>query len=553
MIGRLRQCRTFGRDTGPAEPGRGKTELKTADVMAISPEATDERLVGAAKSGSPEAFATLFRRYRPEIARYASRTLGDDGRAEDVVQEIFLSALRGIQSLDRPAGFKPWLYRIAHNACVDQMRRRGRSEEVPFDAHALRPAEEIRLFRQMPSSHAALAQKEDFRHLRQALTDLPPSQAEILVLRELEGLSYDEIALRMSISRAAVESMLFRARRSLRAEYGEISTGERCRRMRTVMAQTVEGVGRRRDRRALLTHLGGCAGCRRDAFVMGLGPLLDLVERRGLRKGLSRVAALLPFPGFLNRRPEETGRISSDTGQLSSSAGSAGTTFASHVHTAIAHVSVSAGASVEHAATAIQKAAAVMAAAAVVGGGGYVANETRTEPPAPTPTAAKRVAGDPAPGIVPARPGAVFTSPMPLSLAPLAGGPPAGALPPESAPPAPEAAPAAAEPAAAPDSPETGEPPAVESTAPVEPATFDSSATTSPDPEPVEEVVVGPAVTDVPADTPPPEAEVPPVVPDPEPVVPEPPDSGGSPPPEGGGENDSGGSGTIDIMPNAVI
>ena len=203
--------------------------------------------------------------------------------------------------------------------------------------------------------------------------------------------------------------MLFRARRALRTEYGEISTGERCRRMRTVMAQTVEGVGRRSDRRALVRHLNGCAGCRRDAFVMGLGPLLDVERRTGLRAGLSRVAALLPLPGFLNRRPEETGRFSTETGQLSSSAGTAGTSFATHAQAAITHVTVTAGASVEHAATAIQKAAAVVAAAAVVGGGGFVANGTRTERPVPPPTAAKRVAGAPSPGIVPARPGAVFT------------------------------------------------------------------------------------------------------------------------------------------------
>ena len=57
------------------------------------------------------------------------------------------------------------------------MRRRGRTEEVPFDAHGLPPAEEIRLFRQSPSSHAALTQKENFSNLRQALTDLPEAQA----------------------------------------------------------------------------------------------------------------------------------------------------------------------------------------------------------------------------------------------------------------------------------------------------------------------------------------------------------------------------------------
>jgi RNA polymerase sigma factor (sigma-70 family) len=523
--------------------------LKTADVTAISPEATDDRLVTAAKSGSPEAFAALFQRYRPEIARYAGRTLGDDGRAEDVVQEIFISALRGIGTLDRPAGFKPWLYRIAHNACIDHMRRRGKAQEVPFDAHALPPAEEIRLFRQLPSSHAALTQKENFSNLRQALGDLPEAQAEILVLRELEGLSYDEIAVRMSISRSAVESMLFRARRALRTEFGEISTGERCVRMRTVMAQTVEGVGRRSERRRLMRHLDGCAGCRRDAFVMGLGPLLAVERQRGVRAGLSRVAALLPLPGFLNRRTEATSRLSSETGQLSSSAGTAGTTFATHAQAAITHVTVSAGSTVEHAATAIQKAAAVVAAAAVVSGGGFVANGVRTDRPVPPPTAAKRVAGLPSPGSVPARPGAVFTSPMPLSLAPLAAGPPV-LLPVASAESTmPEAAAAPADPPAEPD-PVPSDPPAAESASPAEP-TFDSSAATEPASEPVVESIVETVVPDVPADTPSPTVEPQPPVEDPIIVEPdEQPDSGGSPPIDGGTADDTGGSGTID--PNAT-
>jgi RNA polymerase sigma factor (sigma-70 family) len=514
--------------------------MKTADVMAISPEATDDRLVSAAKSGSPEAFAALFQRYRPEIARYAGRTLGDDGRAEDVVQEVFISALRGIGTLDRPAGFKPWLYRIAHNACVDQMRRRGRAEEVPFDAPGMPPADQIRMFRQ-PSSHAALTQKEDFRNLRRALTDLPEAQAQILVLRELEGLTYDEIAARMNISVPAVESMLFRARRALRTEYGEISTGERCRKMRSVMAQTVEGVGGRRDRRALVRHLNGCPACRRDAFVMGLGPLLDVERATGLRSGLSRVAALLPLPGFLNRRTAETGRISSETSQLSSSATTTGTSFATHAQAALTHVTASAGASVEHAATAIQKAAAVMAAAAVVGGGGFVANGVRTERPVPPPTAAKRVAGAPSPGIAPARPGAVFTSPLPLSLAPLAAGPPATVAPTETAlsgsPPVevPAETPADPEPAAVAE-----EQPALESAAPAEPVTFDSSGTTSPEPEP--EVIVEPPAAEPAPDPVPPIAD------------PAPPADPGAPTPPAAidptepvdGDADNGGSGPIE-------
>ncbi len=505
--------------------------------MAISPEATDERLVIAAQSGSPEAFGTLFRRYRPEIARYAGRTLGDDARAEDVVQETFLSALRSISTLDRPAGFRPWLYRIAHNACVDTMRRRSRSEEVLFDAAGMLPAEEVRLFRQAPSSHAALAQKEVFRHLRQALGDLPEQQAQILVLRELEGLTYEDIGARLGISHSAVESLLFRARRGLRDEYGQISTGERCRKMRQSMAQAVEGVGRRRDRRALDRHLEGCAVCRRDAFVMGLGPLLE-EERTGVRAGLSRVAALLPLPGFLNRRSEETGQLTSGGGGMS---------LASHAHVAITHVSVSAGATVEHAATAIQKAAAVVAAAAVVGGGGFVANETRTATPPPAPAAEKRVVAAPQKAVDSARPGAVLTPPLPPAAAPLPGGPPATA-PAATAVPAGPVAPAPA--GSAPDGTgvpaSTGQPVIGESagSAPAT-ATFDISAT-SPDPQatpPAEPPAELPAEPETPVDVPVTEPDLP-VDP---PPAPEPP-TGDFPIDEGPGAGeigDIGGFGTI--------
>ena len=519
-----------------SDPGRGKTELKTVDVTAISPEATDEHLVTAAQSGSPEAFAALFRRYRPEIARYAGRTLGDDARAEDVVQETFLSALRSIRTLDRPAGFRPWLYRIAHNACVDTIRRRGRSEEVLFDAAGMQAAEEIRLFRQGPSNHAALAQKEQFRHLRQALADLPGQQAQILVMRELEGLSYEEIGARIGISHSAVESLLFRARRGLRDEYGEISTGERCRKMRMLMAQAVEGVGRRRDRAVLVRHAAGCATCRRDAFVMGLGPLVD-DGRRGLRAGLSKVAALLPLPGFLNRRSEETGQLSSSGGGIS---------LASHAQTAIGQVTISAGTTVEHAATAIQKAAAVVAAAAVVGGGGFVAGETRTAQPAaaaPTPVAAAAKGDGP-----PARPAPQLTAPLPLPVTPLASGAaaaaPVGALVPaltEAALPAEPAPAESGEPAS------SGEPTAEESTEPAPETIVFDIPSSSPDPVVVEaaapaEPVAAETPVDVPQTEPAPAPEEPPA------------DNGGEgqtggvldPDPEPRGGEETGGSGTIE-------
>ena len=297
--------------------------MKPLGAPAMSAEASDERLVARAQAGSSEAFAVLFRRYRPAIGRYAGRMLGDDARAEDIVQEVFLSALRSIDTLDRPAGFKPWLYRIAHNICVDHVRRSGRAQEISMDVNVLPASEEIRLFRHAPSTHSAVSQREDFRNLREAFGGLPPAQSEVLVMRELEGLSYDEIAARMGVSRASVESMLFRARQGLRVEYGQIATGERCLRLRPVMARMAEGMGGLRDRRTLARHVRGCRSCRRDAYAMGLeGKALES-PATGLRGGLSRVAALLPLPWLIHRRADETSAASSAGGGSASLAGQA--------------------------------------------------------------------------------------------------------------------------------------------------------------------------------------------------------------------------------------
>jgi RNA polymerase sigma factor (sigma-70 family) len=340
-------------------------------ATAISIEASDEQLVEWAQTGSSEAFAVLFRRYRPAIGRYAGRILGDDARAEDIVQEVFLSALRNIGTLDRPAGFKPWLYRIAHNTCVDHMRRNRRAEEVSIDANLLPPSEEIRLFRKGPSTHAAVAQKEDVKNLREAFGGLPPAQSEVLVMRELEGLSYDEIALRLGVTRASVESTLFRARQGLRDEYGEIATGERCLRMRPVIARLAEGMGGLRDRRALARHVRGCQPCRRDAWAMGLGGSALEAPATGIRGGLSRVASLLPLPWLIHRR--------ADGADPASSAGAGGGSFATQAQTAMTNLSSSVGIGADQAATAIHKAVAVVAAVAVVGGSGYVASKSSTD------------------------------------------------------------------------------------------------------------------------------------------------------------------------------
>ena len=170
----------------------------------------------------------------------------DHQRAEDVTQEVFVSALRRMRATERPIAFKPWVYEIAKNACIDQFRRSKRAEEVSFDAdEGLAPSDYGRLVSPEPVPDAAFAAKQQLDHMVGAFGGLSEAHHQILVLRELEGLSYREIGERMGMSRPAVESTLFRARRRLSEEYDELASGERCLRVQSIIATAVERPPRR--------------------------------------------------------------------------------------------------------------------------------------------------------------------------------------------------------------------------------------------------------------------------------------------------------------------
>jgi RNA polymerase sigma factor (sigma-70 family) len=190
--------------------------------MASAGDATsDAHLIAAVRRGSDLAFEQLYRRYSASVGRFVAARVRDSGRAEDLLQEIFLSALRRIRATDGTIVFRPWIFEIAKNAAIDHYRRTSRTEEVSIHADdVLRPADQLRL---MGAPHArpenAVLHKEQFDQLRGAFAELSTNHHRVLVLRELEGLSYREIAKEMDMTRPAVESALFRARRRLQQEY----------------------------------------------------------------------------------------------------------------------------------------------------------------------------------------------------------------------------------------------------------------------------------------------------------------------------------------------
>jgi RNA polymerase sigma-70 factor (ECF subfamily) len=165
---------------------------------------TDADLVSRAQAGRLDAFEELVRRHRLATYRVAFRMLGDESDAEDATQDAFVQAWRNLGGFRADAAFSTWMYRIVTNRCLNMLRARRRTEPLPDTQEA-------------PTSRPdriaeARWQVED---LKRAIGGLTPEQRAPLVLRELEGCSYEEIAQALELSIPAVKSRLHRARLEL--------------------------------------------------------------------------------------------------------------------------------------------------------------------------------------------------------------------------------------------------------------------------------------------------------------------------------------------------
>ena len=318
----------------------------------VSEASSDAVLVAAVRAGDDAAFEELYRRYQPGLARFVRGRVRDHGRAEDVTQEAFVSALRRLRQNDAEIAFRPWVYEIARNATIDLHRRSSRAEEVSIDVDgALAPADARRLSAD-GAPDSSMLRRERFDHLRGALDELSETHHRVIVLRELEGRSYREIGEFMELSPAAVESTLFRARRKLEKEYEELDTGRRCRVVDMAIKRLAEGVESDRDRLRLDRHARRCSACRRRARQLRVEPLLE--ERP--RRLAARAAAFLPLPAFARPTAE-----SDAVKEACNTAGSCAPASAG---------SAALAPSIEIASGAAGKIVAVIATAAVIGGGG---------------------------------------------------------------------------------------------------------------------------------------------------------------------------------------
>lgn len=183
---------------------------------------SDPALVEAAQSGSADAAAAIVRRYYPRVRSFALRLTNGRESADDLAQEVFTRALAALDRLDPQCRLEPWLLRIARNLCFD-LSKRGERRSKAMDPSTLASLREI------PSEDyvwRSIAQRWAGGTVRAALARLSPRQRGVLVLREIEGLSYARIAQILGVSPRAVEVALRRARSRFEFETQDLTRAD---------------------------------------------------------------------------------------------------------------------------------------------------------------------------------------------------------------------------------------------------------------------------------------------------------------------------------------
>jgi RNA polymerase sigma factor (sigma-70 family) len=242
--------------------------MSEAVAAPLSRLLSDERLTMRAVGGDERAFATIFRRYHQSLYRFCLSIVGNPDDASEALQNTMIKVMRALPGEERQIELKPWLYRIAHNESIDLLRRRRESSQL--DVEQIAPGYGL-------AEDAAT--RERLRRLLTDMKELPERQREVLVMRELAGLEFEEIGSALDTSGAVARQTLYEARQSLRQmeEGREMSCA-------TVTKALSDGDGRVTRRRDVRAHLRSCARC--QAF------------REEIKTRQHDLAALAPLPAL---------------------------------------------------------------------------------------------------------------------------------------------------------------------------------------------------------------------------------------------------------------
>jgi RNA polymerase sigma factor (sigma-70 family) len=353
---------------------------------------SDERLIALTRRGHHGAFEALVQRYQPRLLAFCRHMLGSQEDAEDVLQEVFTAAFNAIRADDRAINARPWLYRIARNRSLNHLRRPQPTGQDSMD-----------VFERDGGTTTAdtVHKREEFRQIVADVHELPETQRTALLLREIDALSYDQIAEAMDTTVPSVKSLLVRARVSL-AEAAE-SRLLTCDEVRVELGQVAEGLTR--TTAPVRRHLKVCDRCR--------------TFRGELRKTTRALAAIYPLGPLVLMKKLWLAKAgvggAGAAGAAAGGGGAAGTGMAGVAVTAAGGITaggaVSAGVS-----TLASKAAAGMAAAVIVTAGAVeVKHVSERQAPAPAQVAATPAPAppaEPAPAARPASTPAHHTEPV---------------------------------------------------------------------------------------------------------------------------------------------
>lgn len=184
----------------------------TADVLRGR---TDAELVSAAISDGESGFEELVRRYQRPIVSYVFRMLGDYEAALDVTQEVFIKVFNSLDRYSSEYKFSTWLYRIAHNAAIDHMRRNSQNTQS-IETENAEGTYELQIESSLPSPEAERERSEWRTEIEAVVKCLPAAYRDLILLRHSSDLSYDEIASITGLPLGTVKNRLFRAREMMR-------------------------------------------------------------------------------------------------------------------------------------------------------------------------------------------------------------------------------------------------------------------------------------------------------------------------------------------------
>jgi RNA polymerase sigma factor (sigma-70 family) len=250
---------------------------------------SDERLIALTRRGQHAAFEALCSRYQSRLLSFCRHMLGSREDAEDVLQEVFAAAFNAVLADEREINVRPWLYRIARNRSLNHLRRASAvgvdSMDVHFADHGM-------------STGDRAIRRESFRELLSDVHDLPETQRTALLLREIDALSYEQIAHAMETTVPSVKSLLVRARISLAeaAEARKLSCAE----VRLELGGVAEGLAKLSA--PARRHVRGCERCRSFkkqlkennhalAAILPVGPLLVFKKVLLAKLGLAKLGS----------------------------------------------------------------------------------------------------------------------------------------------------------------------------------------------------------------------------------------------------------------------